>query len=191
MYQAHWLDMAPKDATPQPLDRDGDGAAGGSLSNVEQIALMKSGLTVEEYLALADNQRDKVLTKAMKKYGAVAAQKAADAAPGTPGTQEPEKAAGGPETPAGGDLEADAGAGSDADPAAAEAGGTASEGDAASSPADTVIVAYKCFGFGAYYGVNAGGEKITGKFKKQAAEGFASSAAVPLLGQDAPLPGAE
>jgi hypothetical protein len=70
-----------------------------------------------------------------------------------------------------------------------EAGAATAQGEAATAPA--AIVAYRHFGFGAYFAINAAGEKQGAKLSKSTAEGLAAGASVPLLGQSDPAPGQE
>lgn len=241
MYAAHWLDMAPTDATPEPLDRDGDGKPGGSLTDEEQIALAELGYTLDDFLALPDDQRPDILAKAMagpqplepvseaeaaiiisieadgvsttyvltapgieperfddpaaadarqselRAQARQAAQEALTSGEGSDTPPNEEKAPDGPENGTDGDLQPKA-EGATAAAAQGEAGAAEVQGDAATAPADTVIAGYRHFGFGAYFAINAAGQKLGDKMAKTAAQGFAARDNVPLLSQNDELP---
>jgi hypothetical protein len=191
MYSAHWMDMAPSDETPVPLDRDGDGKAGGSLTDEEQLALGKAGFTLDEYLALADEHRADVLAKALEAAQEPQGEVSAPVDPETP-------VAGADGAPAATDEASGTGDGAEgtADagdaPAATEDGAATGRGQV-TAPAepvkDTVVAAYKSFGFGKYWPINAANEKLGDKpMTKVDAEGLSGRDALPLLGQTEVLP---
>lgn len=93
------------------------------------------------------------------------------------------------ELPAGGDAPKGAGEGSDAAFEAEAAMGAT--GDVGASPVDTKTkpAAYKSFGFGRFYAIDAAGEKLGDKISKANAEAFAARDGVPLLGQNEELGG--
>ena len=181
LFDAKYIDMAiPDDKRAKhladfpgadPLDRDGDGAKGGSLSDIEQAALSEAGLSLETWLALPEPERTNALADALSRAGRAEVSPppgesggAGGNSGGGDGATGGEQAAGGPETGAAGDA--------------------AANGDAdANTPADLPkIAAYKHFGFGRWFAVDAEGGKIGDKLSKTEAEQQAALHNVPLQG---------
>lgn len=191
LYSANYIDMAPPKAkvthsTAHPLDRDGDGHKGGSLSDAEEAALAADGLTVEAWLALPEAEREEALANALRAAQAPAGGQ--DSETGASGATDEENPSSGPEN--GSESGTTAGAAGDAPPVAEAGEAGAATGAATTSPADTKVAAYKSFGFGKYHPINAAGEKLDDKaVGKAAAQGLAAAAGVPLLGQNQTLGG--
>lgn len=171
------IDMAPADAEAlglddvggaDPLDRDGNGADGGSLTDAETDALAQIGLDVTAWLELPEPERTNALADALKA-----------AAP--PGEQD-----GGPAPPGGGEGATGAGAAADT----AEGENPAAEAKPAEIAAVGALAAYKHSGFGRYFAIDAAGNKIGEQLGKVDATAFAARDGVPLLGMMDALPGA-
>jgi hypothetical protein len=173
LFNAGYFDMCPAELADRaltatelggarPLDRDGDGHDGGSLSEREVAALAQAGHSLESWLALPEPERS----------GALAAALAA-APPETEGGN-------------GGDSGAGGGEGSEK-PEEAPAGGeggddtTAGPGGAP-APADEAVAGYKHFGFGKWFAVNAAGEKLGAKLSKAGATAASNLDGKPLIG---------
>lgn len=183
LFDAKYIDMANPDdkrakhladfPAADPLDRDGDGAKGGSLSELETAALAAAGLSVEAWLNLPEPERTTALADALSRAGS------ASAPPPPEGTGEPggnsgggggegagEQPAGGPETAATGDAAASGGADT---PAATET---------------AVAAAIKHTGFGRWFLIDADGNKIGNKMSKVEAGQQAALRNIPLQGVD-------
>jgi hypothetical protein len=183
LFGAGWLEMAPADydgpvitaegqVMSDPLDLDNDGSKGGSLTNLEEAALRQAGHDLPEWYKLSKAKRAKTLAEAVEAYDPAAAA--------------PETGAGGGSGESGGDNGQTGGEGA-VEPengSGAEAGAATAQGGAATVPAesDTTVVAYKHFGFGKWFPINAAGDKVGDKVSKSAAEGLAAQAGVPLRG---------
>jgi hypothetical protein len=168
LYSANYIDMLPADfagkvhtkaeaLAADPLDRDGDGDKGGSLSDAELAALAQAGLTLDDWLKLPEPERVTALAAAL--------------------------AAAVPSLPAGGETGGPAGGegGAGAPEAATQAqSGAAGPEPAAEAPAGPVA-AYKAFGFGRYAAVDAAGNKVGDYMVKGTAAGLAARDRVPLL----------
>jgi hypothetical protein len=217
LFDANWLNMAPADydgpvidTFGDPLDRDGDGHKGGDLTDAEVAALAAYGLTHNDWCNLPEDERNDTLQAAVLaaapgregdatgEQAPETPQGAAEAPEGGSGTGEAAASAGDPSTAA---TEADHEASADnsdtaggevaSEAAPATEGGeaTATEGDTVTAP--PAIAAYKNFGFGRWYAIDATGKEVGDKVSKDAAAGLAIQAGVPILGQTEYLPGTE
>jgi hypothetical protein len=171
LYSSNHIDMLPPDydgrvlthdevLAADPLDRDGDGNRGGSLTEAERVALAQAGHDLGEWLKLPEPERVAALAAAL------VAAPSEPVVTGATGGAGPEGGTGATETGQG----------------AAQAGSGAPNPGA--SP-NAVVAAYKAFGFGRYAAVDAEGNKI-GDYvmTKGVAAGLAAQAKVPLLGQN-------
>lgn len=76
LFDAHYIDMAvPDDKRAKhlaqlpgadPLDRDGDGGKGGSLTDAEKAALKQAGLSLATWLKLPEPERTDALAEALR-----------------------------------------------------------------------------------------------------------------------------
>lgn len=181
LFDAKYIDMAIPDAKrakhladfpgADPLDRDGDGAKGGSLSDIEKAALTEAGLSLETWLDLPEPERTNALADAMSRAGGASVSPP----PGGPG------GAGG--NSGGGDGEG-GGEQADSGPETGHTGDAAANGgaDTTTPPQPPKIAAYKHFGFGRWFAVDADGAKIGDKLSKTEAEQQAALHNVPLQG---------
>lgn len=181
LFNSGHIDMAPADSTAKvhtlksiaakrPLDRDGDGKPGGRLTQVEIDALAAAGIDLDAFLALPKPERDAALAEALK---APVPPEATDdgGAAASGGGAEPETGATAPEAASGAETPPEGGEGAEIAPVA-------------------VLAAYKSFGFGRYWAINADGQSFGPKLGKAEATAFAARDNVPLLGMTDSLPGA-
>lgn len=154
LFDANYIDMAPADAkvltddqvlAAGPLDRDGDGMPGGSLTDAEEAALVASGTTLEAWLQLPTPERVTALAAAL---AAAPVEPVSGDTDDTGGQGDGEQADSGPETGAVGDAGAGGGEGATEAP------------EGAVGPA----VAIRSLGFGRWCRVDAAGNRLETPF---------------------------